>query len=210
MRKNRGSSVLEVIGIGTGLQILSMLSSLLWIKEYRGIFYIFAFIVVSGVLLTLTFYLRSVGERIFWVVAIVGYLFVSYYNFNNPNRFYNSLVLKKRIDNLYIYTSNQKFGDLEYLILFPRKEKLPFFLPNKKTESIFYDSIKSIEKIDEKTVLITGKSTKDNMCKERKKRDINSLINSEKNEENRKVIDVETLIDIKTGKIISEKENKIN
>ena len=210
MRKNRGSSVLEVIGIGTGLQILSMLSSLLWIKEYRGIFYIFAFIVISGVLLTLTFYLRSVGERIFWVVAIVGYLFVSYYNFNNPNRFYNSLVLKKRIDNLYIYTSNQKFGDLEYLILFPRKEKLPFFLPNKKTESIFYDSIKSIEKIDEKTVLITGKSTKDNMYKERKKRDINSLINSEKNEENRKVIDVETLIDIKTGKIISEKENKIN
>ncbi len=210
MRKNRGSSVLEVIGIGTGLQILSMLSSLLWEKEYRGIFYIFAFIVVSGVLLTLTFYLRSVGERIFWIVAIVGYLFVSYYNFNNPNRFYNSLVLKKRIDNLYIYTSNQKFGDLEYLILFPRKEKLPFFLPNKKTESIFYDSIKSIEKIDEKTVLITGKSTKDNMCKERKKRDINSLINSEKNEENRKVIDVETLIDIKTGKIISEKENKIN
>lgn len=210
MRKNRGSSVLEVIGIGTGLQILSMLSSLLWIKEYRGIFYIFAFIVISGVLLTLTFYLRSVGERIFWIVAIVGYLFVSYYNFNNPNRFYNSLVLKKRIDNLYIYTSNQKFGDLEYLILFPRKEKLPFFLPNKKTESIFYDSIKSIEKIDEKTVLITGKSTKDNMCKERKKRDINSLINSEKNEENRKVIDVETLIDIKTGKIISEKENKIN
>ena len=95
-------------------------------------------------------------------------------------------------------------------ILFPRKEKLPFFLPNKKTESIFYDSIKSIEKIDEKTVLITGKSTKDNMYKERKKRDINSLINSEKNEENRKVIDVETLIDIKTGKIISEKENKIN
>ena len=163
MRKNRGSSVLEVIGIGTGLQILSMLSSLLWVKEYRGIFYIFAFIVVSGVLLTLTFYLRSVGERIFWVVAIVGYLFVSYYNFNNPNRFYNSLVLKKRIDNLYIYTSNQKFGDLEYLILFPRKEKLPFFLTNKKTESIFYDSIKSIEKIDEKTVLITGKSTKDNM-----------------------------------------------
>ena len=74
----------------------------------------------------------------------------------------------------------------------------------------FYDSIKSIEKIDEKTVLITGKSTKDNMYKERKKRDINSLINSEKNEENRKVIDVETLIDIKTGKIISEKENKIN
>ncbi len=210
MRKNRGSSVLEVIGIGTGLQILSMLSSLLWIKEYRGIFYIFAFIVISGVLLTLTFYLRSVGERIFWIVAIVGYLFVSYYNFNNPNRFYNSLVLKKRIDNLYIYTSNQKFGDLEYLILFPRKEKLPFFLPNKKTESIFYDSIKSIEKIDEKTVLITGKSTKDNMYKERKKRDINSLINSEKNEENRKVIDVETLIDIKTGKIISEKENKIN
>ena len=58
--------------------------------------------------------------------------------------------------------------------------------------------------------MITGKSTKDNMCKERKKRDINSLINSEKNEENRKVIDVETLIDIKTGKIISEKENKIN
>ena len=210
MRKNRGSSALEVIGIGTGLHILSMLSSLLWVKEYRGIFYIFAFIVVSGVLLTLTFYLRSVGERIFWIVAIVGYLFVSYYNFNNPNRFYNSLVLKKRIDNLYIYTSNQKFGDLEYLILFPRKEKLPFFLPNKKTESIFYDSVKSIEKIDEKTVLITGKSTKDNMYKERKKRDINSLINSEKNEENRKVIDVETLIDIKTGKIISEKENKIN
>ncbi len=178
--RRKSNSAFEVIGMGSGLQLLAIFSSVLWIKEYRPLFYLIGFIAVAGVIFTLTFYLRSKGERIFWLIATAVYVFVGYHNFTNPNYLYNDLVLKKKIDNLYIY-SHFYGEEVECLSIFSRKWKEPFFF-SRKSGTCQYN-VKSIEKIVGNKVLITGE-------KEAKR--------------------TETLIDIKTGKIISEKENKIN
>ena len=180
--KRESNSAFKVIGMGGSLQLIVIFSSGLWIKEYKPLFYLIGFIVVSGVIFTLTFYLRSKGERIFWLIATAVYVFVGYHNFTNPNYLYNDLVLKKRIDNLYIYSHFYVEEEkVECLSIFSRKWKEPFFFSRKSGTCLY--NVKNIEKRDGNRVLITGE---------------------------KKAKKTEIFIDIKTGKIISEKEKQIN
>ena len=169
----------EII-LGLSISMISFLSKVLWIKEFDMFFYVFIFMLCVISLLTIWKYERGKPGRVIFFIFLTVTLCLSLYNKNNKNIYVNIVKQKENIGKIYLYEMDLDLdGNFKHYTIYKRMLFLPFFITESKGKFLFFGKYEKI--IQEKNrIKIIGKT----------------------DEKKEKIV----LLDLKTGRIISEEK----